>query len=140
MRSYHNGVSRHHPTYNSLVAFPLWVAFVQSTLQCVFLGSHQYQKCLPPPSISHLQLHSRYYSYDPFPMSQFHLFPGPPYHHTLKKGSLSPLQSLCTCSNTSLPPPFSGPVLGLSHIFRLSPSHFWSRKHHYLDQGKVSLC
>ena len=36
-RSYHNGVPRHHPTENSLVAFPLWVTFVQSTLQCVFL-------------------------------------------------------------------------------------------------------
>ena len=32
-RLYHNGVSRHHPTKNILEAFPLWVAFVQSTLQ-----------------------------------------------------------------------------------------------------------
>ena len=54
MRSYHNGVSRHHPIENSLAAFPHWVTFVHSTLQCVFLGSHQYQKCLPPPSIAHL--------------------------------------------------------------------------------------
>ena len=54
-RSYHNGVPRHHPTENSLVASPHWVAFVQSTLQCVFLGSHHYQKYPPPPSISHLQ-------------------------------------------------------------------------------------
>ena len=53
------------------------------------LGFHQYQKCLPTPSISHLQLHSRYYSYDPFPMSQFHFLPGLPCHHTLNKGSLS---------------------------------------------------
>ena len=57
-RSYHNGVPRHHPIVNSLAAFPHWVAFVQSTLQCVFLGSHQYQKCPPPPSISHMQWHS----------------------------------------------------------------------------------
>ena len=69
-RSYHNSVPKHHPTKNSLVAFPLWVAFFQSTLQCFFLGSHQYQKCLPPPIISHLQRHSRYYSYDPIPLSQ----------------------------------------------------------------------
>ena len=55
MRSYHNGVPRHHPTENSLAASPHWVAFVQSTLQCVFLGSHQYQKCPLPPIISHLQ-------------------------------------------------------------------------------------
>ena len=27
-RSYHNGVSRHHPTDNSLEAFPHWVSFV----------------------------------------------------------------------------------------------------------------
>ena len=32
MRSYHNGVPRHHPIENSLETFPLWVAFVQSTL------------------------------------------------------------------------------------------------------------
>ena len=69
-RSYHNGVPRHHPTENSLVAFPHWVTFVQITLQCVLLGSHQYQKFLPPPSISHLQWHPRYYSYDPIPISQ----------------------------------------------------------------------
>ena len=54
-RSYHNGVPRHHPIENSLVAFPLWVPFFQSNLQCVFLRSHQYQKFPPPPSISHLQ-------------------------------------------------------------------------------------
>ena len=54
MRLYHNGVTRHLPTVNSLAAFPHWVAFVHSTMQCVFLGSHQYQKCPPPPSISHL--------------------------------------------------------------------------------------
>ena len=54
-RLYHNGVPGHHPIENSLEAFPLWVAFVKGTLQCVFLGSHQYQKCPPPPSISHLQ-------------------------------------------------------------------------------------
>ena len=47
MRSYHNDVSRKHPTDNSLAAFPLWVTFVQSTLQCVFLVSHQYQKVFP---------------------------------------------------------------------------------------------
>ena len=32
MRSYHNSVFRHHPTYNSSVAFPLWVSFVQSMM------------------------------------------------------------------------------------------------------------
>ena len=69
-RSYHNSVSRHHPTDNSLAAFPLWVTFVQSTLQCVFLVSHQYEKYPPPPSIFHLQWHPWYYSYDPIPMSQ----------------------------------------------------------------------
>ena len=88
-RSYHNGVPRHHPTTNSLAAFPHWVAFFQSTLQCVFLGSHQYKKCPPPPSISHLQWYSWYYSYDPIPLSQFHLLPSPPYCHTLNKGILS---------------------------------------------------
>ena len=68
-RSHHNGVSRHHPIDNSSARFPLWVTFVQSILQCVFLGSHKYQKCLPSLSIFHLQLHSLYFSYDPFPMS-----------------------------------------------------------------------
>ena len=125
-RSYHNSVSRHHPIDNSLAALPLWVAFVHNTLQCVFLGSHQYQKYLPPPSISHLQWHSRYYSYDPFPMSQFHLLPGLPYHHTMNKGSLSPLHSLY---------PYSTPpsTERFSHIFQLFPSCLWSRKHHFLD-------
>ena len=45
-RSYHNGVPRHHPIENSLAESPHWVTFVQITLQHVFLGSHQYQKCL----------------------------------------------------------------------------------------------
>ena len=58
-------------------------------------------KILPPPSISHLQLHSQYYSYDPFPMSEFHLLPGLPCCHTLNKGSLRPPYSLAPF------PPFS---------------------------------
>ena len=45
----------HHPTKNSLAAFPHWVTFVQSTLQCVFLGSHQFQKFLPPPIVTYLR-------------------------------------------------------------------------------------
>ena len=105
MRSYHNGVFSHHATYNSSTASPLWVAFVPSTLQCVFFGSHQYHKCLSPPSIPHLHLHTQYYSYDPFPMSQFHFLPSFPYHHTLNKGSLSLLHSLYPCSTPSLPSP-----------------------------------
>ena len=100
--SYHNGVPRHHPTENSLETFPHWVSFVQSAMQCVFLGSHQYQKYPPPPSISHMQ-HSWYYSYDPIPMSQFHLLSGSPYCHTLNKGSLSPPDSPFPYSILSLP-------------------------------------
>ena len=92
------------PQKKSLEAFPLWVTFVQSTLQCVFLRSHQYQKCPPPTSISHLQWHSQYYNYVPIPMSQFHFLPSPPYRHTLKKGSLSLPHSPCPYSNISLPP------------------------------------
>ena len=132
MRSYHNGVPRHHPTENSLEASPHWVAFVQSNLQCVFLGSHQYQKCPPPPSISHLQQHSWYYNYDPIPLSRFHLILGLPSHHTLNKGSLSlphptPIQIF-----PSPPSPFSESVRRLLHTFQLSPSRSWSRKHHCL--------
>ena len=122
-RSYHNSVSRHHPIDNSLEAFPLWVTFVQSTLQCFFLGSHQYQKCPPPPSISHLQWHSWYYSYDHIPMSQFHSLPGPPCRHTLNKGSLSlplPPQPLFSFSLPSPPPQFSESVRILLHTFWLS--------------------
>ena len=52
-------------------------------------------------SISHLQLSSTYYSYDPFPTSHFHLLLGHPYRHTFNKGSLSPPYSL------ALVPPFS---------------------------------
>ena len=66
-------------------------------------------------NISHLQLSSRYYRYDPYPMSQFHVMPGQPYRHTLKKGSLSPPYS------PSLIPPFSVSVPRLSHTFDYPP-------------------
>ena len=46
------------------------------------------------PQVSHLQLHSRYHTYHPFPISKFHLLHGPPYRHTLNKGILSPQDSL----------------------------------------------
>ena len=49
MRSYHNGVFRHHRTYSSSETSPLWVSFVQSTLRCVFLGSHQISKVSTSP-------------------------------------------------------------------------------------------
>ena len=70
-------------------------------------------------------------------MSQFHLFPSSPCRHTLNKVSLSPLHFPCPCFT---PSSVNGSVLRLSHIFQLSPSRFWSRKHHFLDQGHVSLC
>ena len=123
MRSYHNGVPRHRPIENSLATSPHWVTFVLSTLQCVFLGSHQYQKCPPPPSISHLQRHSRYYSYDPIPLSQFHLLTGLPCLHIMNKGSLSLPLSPYPYSILSLPSPppeFSESVHRLLHTFRLS--------------------
>ena len=51
MRLYHNAVSRHHPTkivwQHSHFGSPLF--------RVLYNGSHQYQKYLPPPSISHLQ-------------------------------------------------------------------------------------
>ena len=50
--------------------YPFGFPLFRVRIQCVFLGSHQYQKCPPPSSISHLQWHSWYYSYDPIPMSQ----------------------------------------------------------------------
>ena len=48
-------------------------------------------------------------------MSQFHLLPGQPCHHTLNKGSLSPPYS------TAPIPPFSVPFLWLSHTFDYPP-------------------
>ena len=85
-------------------------------------------------SISLLQLSSQYYSYDPSPMSQFHLMPGQPCHHTLNKGSLSPLYSPCPwspiqCVSSQIVP----------HIC-LSPFCFQLRKHYCLGQLHVSLC
>ena len=41
--------------------------------------------------------------------------------------------------NSFSPPQFGGSVLKSSHIFRSSPSRFWSRKHHCLGQLQVSL-
>ena len=87
-RSYHNGVPRHHPIENSLAAFPLWVAFVQSTLQCVFLRSHQYQNFVHLlqvfPICNYIPGITRY---DPSPMSSLHSLPGQLCHHTLNNGS-----------------------------------------------------
>ena len=42
--------------------------------------------------------------------------------------------------NSFPPPPFSGSILRLPHIFRLSPLRFWLGKHQFLDQRQVSLC
>ena len=84
-------------------------------------------------SISHLQLSSQYYSYDPSPMSQFHLLLSQPYRHTLKQRKFESL---------ALPYPCSPSQCVSSHIFPhhwLSPSCFQSRIHHFLDQLQVSL-
>ena len=66
-------------------------------------------------SISHLQLHSWYYSYDPSRMSQFHLPLGQICRHTLNKGGLSPPYS------SSPVPPANVLVSILSHIFYYPP-------------------
>ena len=49
-------------------------------------------------SISHLQLYSQYYSYDPSPMSQFHFLPGLPCRYNLSKGIMSPPYSIVPIS------------------------------------------
>ena len=46
----------------------------------------------------------------------------------------------CPYSTPPPPPPIHWVVLRLTHIFRLSPLHFWSRKNHFLGQLQVSLC
>ena len=56
-------------------------------------------------------------------MSQFHLLPGQPCHHTLKKGILSPLYSPAPI------PPFNMSVPRLFHIFSYPP--------HASSQGKM---
>ena len=59
----------------------------------------------------------------PFPWVKFHLLPGPPYRHTLKKGSLIlplPPYPYSVFSLPSPPPQFSESVHRLLHIFRLS--------------------
>ena len=53
-------------------------------------------------------------------MSQFHLIPGPPYLHTLNKGSLSLLHSLCPCS-TLRPPDSVGQSLDCLTSFGYVP-------------------
>ena len=65
-------------------------------------------------SISHLQLSSRYYNYDTSLMSQFHLLPSQPQHHTLNKGILSPSYSPFPCSPIQYVSPQIVPHLWLS--------------------------
>ena len=133
-RLYHNGVSRHHLIENSLEAFPLWVAFVQSTLQCVFLGSHQYQKYPPPQVFPICSDIPDITAMIPFPWVSFICFLVHlavilwtkevwVYHTPPAPVEIFP----------SPPCPFSESVHRLLHTFWLPPSRSWSRKDHSLN-------